>query len=146
MIGTILSMKFVGKKGWKDSIVFWLVYLVLSTVILGVISGLVVGNVYSNIADFPDDWETKTPAEQQQWIENNLGSLGSLGILGVLSIIISVSIFLIMAHYWYKFNWWDSIKIFAIAYIFDIIIVLVLGFLFFGIAILLMPEAAQFII
>lgn len=38
MIGTILSMKFVGEKTWWQSLVFWIVYLFVSTIVVSVIA------------------------------------------------------------------------------------------------------------
>ena len=125
MIGTILSLKYFGRKGWKDAIVFWLVYLVagaiLSSIVLGA-AGAAFGIDAQNIDDMDED-------EMQDYVNANTGNLG---ILGVLSTIISVGLFLALAHYWYKYAWFESLKLFAISYVIDIIIVIVLVMVLFG--------------
>jgi len=54
-------------------------------------------------------------------------------ILGMFSLLISIGIFVALAHYWYKFPWLISLKLWVIAFAIDllisfIIIVLILSF------------------
>lgn len=53
-----------------------------------------------------------------------LASLVPMGIVG------SAVVFILLAHYWYHFNWFMSLKLFAIALVIDIIIVIILIVLF----------------
>jgi len=91
MIGAILSLHYVGKKNWIQSIVFWITYIIAGAIITAII-----------------------PAT------------------GVLSLILAALIFMSIAHYWYKFNWQISFKLFAIAFFIDIILTLVLVAILFG--------------
>lgn len=95
MIGSILSMKFVGHKSWKASIVFWIVYFVAMMLI----------------------------------------GAATAGYIEYAGLVVSAIVFILLAKYWYKFNWFDSLKIFAVAFVIDIIliylIVAVLGIAFF---------------
>ena len=43
-----------------------------------------------------------------------------------LGIIVAAAVFLLLAHYWYKFTPFDSLKLFAIAFIIDVILVFIL--------------------
>ena len=81
MIGALLSIKYLGKKSWSQSLIFWIVYLVATIIATSIIS---------------------------------------------LGIIISAAVFILLAHYWYKFTPFDSLKLFAIAFIIDIILLFIL--------------------
>jgi hypothetical protein len=87
MIGAILSMKYVGKKPWIASIIFWVGYIIAA----------VAGAIFTT-ANIP-----------------------------VLSLIISVGVFLALAHYWYKFSWEMSFKLFVVAFIIDLILVAIIA-------------------
>jgi hypothetical protein len=45
MIGSIISMKFFGKKGWKDSLIFWFIYILATIIVSAIIP--VIGVVLS---------------------------------------------------------------------------------------------------
>jgi len=81
MIGTLISMKYIGKKSWSQSLVFWLVYIVATAILSSIV---------------------------------NLG------------IILGAVVFILLAKYWYKMDWFLGIKTFAVAFVIDIIIAVVL--------------------
>jgi hypothetical protein len=89
MIGTILSMHYIGKKNWAMSIIFWLVYLV-SMAIVGAILNVVLPT----------------------WT--------------LVSIVVAAIVFIVLANKWYKFNWMNAFKVFALAVVIDVIIVFVI--------------------
>ena len=71
MIGAIVAMRFVGKKTWWESIVFWIVYIaivgVLTAMLMGIFPylGLIVGiGVFLGLANF---WY-KIPLNQAVWL------------------------------------------------------------------------------
>ena len=83
MIGTILSMKFIGKKTWLQALLFWIVYIVAAAVISSIIP---------------------------------------------MGIVIAAVVFILLAHFWpmYGLNWWEALKVFAVAVVIDIIIVAII--------------------
>ena len=87
MIGAIISLRYVGKKPWIASIIFWVGYIIAAAV-----AGAIVA--FANIP--------------------------------VLSLVISVGVFLALAHYWYKFSWEMSFKLFVVAFIIDLILMAVI--------------------
>lgn len=89
MIGALLSMKFVGKKSWKDSAIFWIVYIVVGAVIANIL--------YTAIPQ-----------------------------LATVSLAISAAIFIGLAHKWYHIDLWSSVKLFAVAFVIDIVIAFIL--------------------
>lgn len=89
MIGAILSMKYVGKKAWIPSIIFWLVYFIAMAIVGAVLTAIV-----------------------PTWT--------------MISIAISAAVFIALAHYWYKIALFESLKIFAVAVVLDLIIMLVI--------------------
>lgn len=89
MIGTILSMHYVGKKNWTMSVVFWVVYLISMAIVSAILTAVA------------PTWK-------------------------IVSIVVSAAVFILLAHKWYKFDYMNSIKLFAIAFVIDIIIVYVI--------------------
>ena len=136
MFGSLISMKWIGKKSWKDAGIFWIVYLVSVIIVGGILSGFLVPNMPTITDDMTQD----------EIIEAMKPYQTEMAIYGSISIVITVGIFLALAHYWYKFNWFDSLKIFAVGYVLDIVIAVVLfGLLFvFLFGLLVNLPGAQF--
>ena len=94
MIGAIISMKFIGRKPWLISILFWFVYLILMSAIV----------------------------------------FGTTGLLPIpfLSLALSILVFCALAHYWLKFPWIMALKLFAVAFLIDLLIMAIIIFAFAG--------------
>jgi hypothetical protein len=91
MIGSLLSMKLIGHKTWKEAIIFWIVVL-----IIGFLMGFALSSVHI------------------QYLLTGLGFL----------------VFVFLAHYWYQLRWVHSIATWAIALIFDWLIMFIIFYLF----------------
>ena len=89
MIGTILSLHYVGKKKWIPSIIFWVGYLIITAVISGLLYTV-------------------------------------LPTASFLGIVIGFGAFMILAHYWYKYDWRMSFKLFVVAFIIDFVIAIII--------------------
>jgi len=85
MIGALISMKFLGGKTWRQSLIFWAVILII---------GFALG-------------------------------AGAV-VLGLLVTLISIAVFIGLAHYWYHLPWMRSIIVWAVAFVLDWVIVFVL--------------------
>jgi hypothetical protein len=44
----------------------------------------------------------------------------------MVSIVVSAAIFILLAHKWYKFSWINSVKLFAVAFVIDIVLMYII--------------------
>lgn len=103
MIGTILSLKYFGRKTWTQSIIFWVVYLIAGAIVSSILAGITSGAVVGGL-------------------------------------VVSAAVFILLAHKWYKFPWMESLKLFAIAFVLDIVIVIILVAILFAAIGFTMPD------
>ena len=103
MIGTILSLKYFGRKTWMQSIIFWVVYLIAGAIVSSILAGITAGAVVGGI-------------------------------------VVSAAVFIFLAHKWYKFPWMEALKLFALSFVIDIVIVLLLVVVLFAVIGLTMPD------
>lgn len=80
MLGSLFSMKLIGKKTWMQSIAFWVVILVI---------GFLLGIVFSSVH------------------------------IAYLLTVIGCITYVMIAHYWYKLRWIQSIASWGFALIID---------------------------
>jgi len=117
MIGTLLSMKFIGKKSWKDSAIFWAVIfvigIILSFIVSGVLIASLIGSIPTNGAE-PD-------------MSAMTGLVVGAFVLIILLALVRAVIIILLAKFWYKFPWIEAIKIWAVAFVIDIIISYILS-------------------
>ena len=93
-------MKWIGKKGWIPSGIFWIAYILIGAIVAGLFTTMLPEFFYAGA-------------------------------------IAQILVFMGLAHYWYKFKWEQAFKLLIVAWIIDIIIVIVIvGIIlaFFGIA------------
>lgn len=118
MIGTIISMKVLGKKSWWQSILFWIVYFVAMVIITSIsISALYLSGGLTGI-DNPEEVMALT---------------SGVVVLFLLMIVMSFVIFYSLARKWYKLKPFDVLKVYAVAIFIDIIISAILNTIIGGI-------------
>ena len=81
-------MKFVGKKTWVLSILFWFVYFIIMMAVTYMISMAIA--------------------------------------IPFIGLALSIVIFCALAHYWFKFPWIMALKLFAVAFVIDFLIIMMI--------------------